>query len=515
MKPHDRLPRTHRRIWQISAAVVLVASGVGVFLFLRYWPFRQQTVLRALQSGLSTKIQVRKFHEVFFPHPGCVMDGVVIGSSSDGKTPPPATIQQLEIEAAYSSFLTAGTQISSIRARGLHLLVPTYAHGMEAKGFPHASAGSGSKFSIDQLSLENSEIEILSSPHDRDPLIFTVYRAQVGPVANGRAAKFQVKLKNPKPTGEIQSAGQIGPWNGKTPGETRLSGEFSFQRADLSAIPDISGKLNARGKFKGRLGDLAVNGSTDVPDFEITTTRHSEHLKASFDASVNCMNGDANLKSVSAQFGDTAVSAQGSITDGKDKAGKTTSLSMCVRDGRVQDILHMFTQADPPALMGPINITAKAVLPPESGPFIRTLLLDGTFAMQNSRFTKPGTKENVKKLSQRARGIKDDSPETIESDTAAAVSLRDGVAHLSHVRFHVPGATAKMAGTYSLVTERVNLLGTLRMEVELSHSTKGVKSFLLKFIDPFFEHKSAGAVVPVKLSGTYSHPNFGLAIAPK
>jgi hypothetical protein len=515
MTPHDRLPRTHRPIWQIAAAVVVAAIGVGLFLFLRYWPFREQAVLRALQSGLSTKIKVTKFHEIFFPHPGCVMDGVVIGSSSDGKTLPPATIQQLEIEGSYSSFLTAGTQISSIRARGLHLLVPTYAHGMEAKGFPHATAGSGSKFSIGQLSLENAAIEILSSPHDRDPLLFTVYRAQVGPVANGRAANFQVKMRNPKPRGDIQSAGQIGPWNGKTPGETPLSGEFSFQQADLSTFSDIAGKLNARGKFTGRLGNLAVNGSTDIPDFEITRTRHSEHLKAAFDAGVNCMNGDTDLKSVSAQFGQTSVSAQGSITDGKDKAGKITSLSMCVRDGRVQDILHMFTQADPPALTGPINLTAKAVLPPESGPFIRTLHLDGTFAMQNSRFTKPGTKESVKKLSQRARGIKDDSPETIESDSAAAVSLRDGVAHLSNLRFHVPGATAKMAGTYSLVTERVNLLGTLRMEVELSHSTKGVKSFLLKFVDPFFQHKSTGAVVPVKLSGTYSHPNFGLAVAPK
>jgi AsmA-like protein len=514
MQAHNGLPRTHRHVWQIAAALVLAAIAVGLFLFFKYWPFQRDAVVRALRSGLSTNVQIAKFHEVFFPHPGCVMDGVVIGSSLPGGTPPPVTIQQLEIEGSYTSFLKPGTQISSIRARGLHLLVPTYAHATDAKGFPHVSAGGGSKFSIDQLSLENAAIEIASAPHDRDPLLFTVYHAQVGPVANGRVTKFDVKMKNPKPRGEIQCAGQIGPWNSKAADKTPLSGDFSFQQADLSTFPDIAGKLNARGKFTGRLGDLAVNGSTDVPDFEITRTKHSEHLKAAFDASVNCMNGDTNLKSVSAQFGKTSVSAQGSI-NGNDKEGKTTSLSMCVRNGRVQDILHMFTQSDPPALTGPIDLTAKAVLPPERGPFIRTLRLDGTFAMQKSRFTKPATKENIKKLSERARGITDDSPESIESDSSAAVSLRDGVAHLSHLSFHVPGATAKMAGTYSLVTERVNLVGTLRMEAELSQSTKGVKSFLLKFIDPLFRHKKAGAVVPVKLGGTYSHPTFGLAIASK
>ena len=66
MQAHDALPRTHRHVWQIGAAVVLAAIAVGLFLFLKYWPFQQDAVVRALRSGLSTNIQVAKFHEVFF-----------------------------------------------------------------------------------------------------------------------------------------------------------------------------------------------------------------------------------------------------------------------------------------------------------------------------------------------------------------------------------------------------------------------------------------------------------------
>ena len=515
MRLRPRLPWNRRTIWKVAAAVVFAAIVVGFFVFSRYWPFRREAVVQALESGLSTKVEVGKFRETFFPRPGCVLDQVVFGSSLDGKMPPPVTIQQLAIKASYLSFLRPGTQISFIRARGLQLFVPTYAHPTQLKGFPRVTGGRDSKFSIDRLLLENSSITVVSGPKDPDPLIFGIALADLGPLASGRAANFRLRMTNAQPNGEIQCAGKIGPWNSKVPGQTPLSGEFSFQRADLSTFKDIAGILSARGAFRGRLGDVAVKGSSDIPDFEVTRTRHPVHLETAFDANVDGIHGDTVLNSVNAHFGGTAVAAEGTISGGKDTTGKTVSLSMSVRNGRVQDLLHMFTKADPPALTGPISLTAKAVLPPEPRAFIQRLLLDGSFTIQQAKFTTPQTQENVKTLSERARGIKDDPPERIASDARATISMRDGLARISKLSFHVPGAHANMAGTYNLLTERIDLLGTLQMEVDLSRSTKGLKSALLKFVDPLFHRKHAGAIVPVKLDGTYSHPSFGFALTPK
>jgi len=52
----------------------------------------------------------------------------------------------------------------------------------------------------------------------------------------------------------------------------------------------------------------------------------------------------------------------------------------------------------------------------------------------------------------------------------------------------------------------------LDMQAELSQTTKGIKSFLLKALDPFFKKKHAGAVVPIKITGTYGHPSYGLSL---
>jgi hypothetical protein len=38
---------------------------------------------------------------------------------------------------------------------------------------------------------------------------------------------------------------------------------------------------------------------------------------------------------------------------------------------------------------------------------------------------------------------------------------------------------------------------------------------LLKVLDPFFKKKRAGYVMPVKITGTYEHPFFGLDLIDK
>ncbi len=40
-----------------------------------------------------------------------------------------------------------------------------------------------------------------------------------------------------------------------------------------------------------------------------------------------------------------------------------------------------------------------------------------------------------------------------------------------------------------------------------------MKGLLLKALDPFFKKKRGGYIVPVKITGTYQHPSFGLDLS--
>ena len=99
------------------------------------------------------------------------------------------------------------------------------------------------------------------------------------------------------------------------------------------------------------------------------------------------------------------------------------------------------------------------------------------------------------------------------SDLKGHVLLKGGTARFSNLSFSVPGALARFQGTYSLITEKIDLRGTLQTNSEVAKTTTGMKSMMLKVIEPFFKKKHVGYVVPVKIVGTYEHPLFGLDLS--
>jgi hypothetical protein len=55
----------------------------------------------------------------------------------------------------------------------------------------------------------------------------------------------------------------------------------------------------------------------------------------------------------------------------------------------------------------------------------------------------------------------------------------------------------------------------MRVDSQISNTTSGSKAVLLKMMNPFFKKKRKGEVVPVRISGTYEHPTFGLDLDDK
>ncbi len=143
--------------------------------------------------------------------------------------------------------------------------------------------------------------------------------------------------------------------------------------------------------------------------------------------------------------------------------------------------------------------------------------LQGDFGIDAGSFTKSDTQQGVNSLSQGALGEKnhktendDSDPRNVLSDLKGHVLLKNGIATFSNLSFGVPGALAQMRGTYDLISEKIDLHGTLKTEAEVSKTTHGIKSLMLKVLDPFFKNKPDGYLAPVKITGTYDHPEFGL-----
>ena len=78
------------------------------------------------------------------------------------------------------------------------------------------------------------------------------------------------------------------------------------------------------------------------------------------------------------------------------------------------------------------------------------MILSGNFGIGRGKFNDTPTEQGLTKLSESTRKGKQEiaeNPETVLSDLKGQVTARDGVAHLSHVEFLIPGAHAWLNGT--------------------------------------------------------------------
>src|SRR5262249_14857706 len=90
-------------------------------------------------------------------------------------------------------------------------------------------------------------------------------------------------------------------------------------------------------------------------------------------------------------------------------------------------------------------------------------------------------------------------------------TLADGRLELSDLTFEVPGTKVRLTGQYALRAETLDFHGTLSMDAKLSETQSGLKSLLLKAVDPLFR-KNGMSQLPIKISGTRNNPSFGLDV---
>jgi hypothetical protein len=488
-------------------AALVVIGGVSLVLALR-WPFTQAAVIATLQEKFSSTVEFKTFRGTYLT-PGCIAEGVTFRLNDDPNAAPFATVEKLTIEGGYFGFFTSPKRIGRIKVEGLRVLVPS-ASGRATISREEA-APTGDRLIIGEIVADGAVVQFVSEKNPATALQFEVHKLRLDSVTNGRPMSFHAIVLNPEPPGEVSADGQLGPLKANDFAHIALSGSYGFRHANLGAFPGIAGTLSSNGTFGGVLGQIDVEGATDVPDFQVTTSGHPVHLNVQFHAVVNGANGDVALPLVHAQFEKTSMVLQGQVAGRAGGVGKTVSLAVTEATGRIEDWLHLFASSNRPGLTGSMNFAANVAIAFEQERFLDGVALQGDFAIDTMRFTRSQTQENVNLLSQRAEGEKaDGDPASVISNLKGHIEITKGIARFSTLSFGVPGALAQMHGTYGLQNEQIDLHGALQLDARLSKGSTGIKSLLLTVVEPFLKKQDAGEIVPVRLTGSYTHPSYGM-----
>lgn len=486
--------------WGIALVLfAAISAAVGAFLCIKFWPFSQKEVIENLAAFSDSSVSIQGYHPTYFPVPGCVLYGVEF---RHGSAPAPLiTIQKLRIMGSFSGI--PWQHVPRVTAEGTHVLIPPI--GGNAPFHPGKV-----KLRVGELVADGAVIEIASNEPHEPPLRFDIREAQLNEVGLRSAIRYRIKFHSPNPPGEIFATGRFGPWSDRDPENTPLSGGYNYTDANLVIYDGIAGIMSSDGKFDGTLKHIDVLGSTDVPAFELKSSGHEVHLQTKFDAWVDGSNGDIFLKRVEAKLGRTTVVAEGRIADSDGSKGKTAKFHLSSRDGRIEDILNLFVTSPVAPMVGAISFDGESEIYNGDSPFLDRIRLAGTFAIDQAEFTAGDTQGEVDKLSAGAQGKKKDDPATALTTLKGNVQLAHSIANLSDVDLRIPGAHALLHGTFNVINYRIDLHGKMRVETRISKTESGLKAVILKVMDPIFKKKRTGEIVPVRITGTYEKPEFGL-----
>ena len=495
-----------------SALILLTLLIIASIILATHWPFTQSDVASALEV-LPGHTQFTKFHYSLFPSPGCVAEGVSF--TRKDATTPLFTIRRITIHARYADLFLRPGYIAGINLEGLNVQVPP---GSEAEAFQ-----TNPKIRIGTITADNSVLEIHRA---NNPTVhFDIHALTLNSVSAHGSISYHVAMTNPLPPGEIDATGKLGPWNFTDMGQTPVEGAYTFNHADLSAFDGIAGMLAATGKFSGILAHIETSGDINIPDFSVTRSEHVVPLRTQYQGLVNGTNGDVALPRVNAEFLHTSVVSSAKIEGTPQSHGKIANIDLQVSDGRIEDVLRLFVRGHKPSLEGVSSFRAHVIIPPGNDPFLKKVKLDGNFGVSDADFPKRKTAQRIEELSDRSRGEKekniekkqnnDEDPERVISNLTGKVDLSRATANFSTLSFSVPGALAQMHGTYNLISQKIDLHGTLKTDAKFTQvAGGGVASIFGKPLDLIFQRKKHGAVIPVHLLGTYSDPDVGLDLLP-
>lgn len=370
---------------------------------------------------------------------------------------------------------------------------------------------------VDRLEIDRASLILGTNKPGKIPLDFEIGSLLLKSVGAGQPMHFHATLINPKPIGNIDSSGSFGPFDAHNPGNSPVSGTYSFSHADLGPLKGIAGILSSTGQYHGVLNSITVDGVTDTPDFSLDTAVHPMPLHTKFHAIVDGTNGDTHLEPVDAMLLHSHILASGDVVNVPGQ-GHTINLDVTVDPGRIEDMLTLAVKTLPPIMTGALTVHTKLFIPPGKQSVTSKMRMQGNFEITGVHFTSADVQQKIDELSLRGQGhpqeAENETKQNVKANIASSMqgnfNLENDKITITGLRYNVPGAHIAMNGVYTLDGNQVDFHGTARLDAKVSQMVTGWKSLLLKAADPFFSKDGAGTEVPIAITGTRSDLHFGL-----
>jgi hypothetical protein len=520
----DQKTEKGRGVWGRIAVSLLIAvivlAAIGEIVVHRAMPILKGRVIETLSTRFDSRVEIDGFSVSVLKGLEVSGEGLRIYPQDEvfaaGATDPLIALGHFSFHANLLALFVKPMHVATVHVEGMVIHIPPREMRQQApKGQRHLGK---IKILVDEIVFDDSKLIIGTIKPGKEPKDFEMSRIVMRNVGPDASWKYDATLGNAIPRGDIHATGTFGPWNNESPGDSSVTGHYTFDHVDLNTIKGIGGMLSSVGDFSGQLDKIVVDGNTETSNFSLDTANHGVPLHTKFHAIVDGTSGDTYLQPVVARLGGSDFTCSGAIVNVRGR-GHIIDLDVNVPSGKIQDFLQLAVKTSPVVMTGGLQMKTKLHIRPGPESVSKKIGLKGGFTLRQIHFTNPEVEDKVDMLSLRAQGdpkAAKPGAEDVYSEIAGQFVMADGKLSFSKLNYTLPGADVSLAGEYTLNGERFEFEGKVRTKAKLSQMVGSKwKSILLKPVDPFFKKDGAGAVIPVKVSGTRSAPKFGLDLRHK
>ena len=524
-----------KRHWILAVGLLAVLLAVGLaiaasVLARRVEPYARQAAIRYLSQRFASDVELRSLrirlpetsllHLVLTRGRGISAriegEGLSLRLKDRPGSVPLFAIRKFRCDVDLQSLLQPPVTVTQVWVTGMEIQVPPRAERTpDAAGAAPGSQQSASNPSVTIRKVSIQHAALVLNPRDsrKFPLRFEIQDLQLESAGAGAPMKYDASLTNAKPPGKVHATGTFGPWLAGEPGDTPITGDYEFTKADLGVFAGIAGTLRSSGSFEGRLSALTVRGQASVPDFRLRNRGSPVPLLARFTVLVDGTNGNTTLQPVAATLGSTKFTTSGGIIRHEANQPRAISLDVSMPDGNLRDVLRLAMKGDP-FMEGRLALTTNIDIPPLSEKVREKLEMDGHFQVSDARFLHSTIQNQIDGLSNRARGQpRNPASDQVVSNMSGVFHLEDAAMDFRKLSFGIPGADIDLAGNFNLDSDALAFAGTLKLQATVSQLVTGWKRLILRPADRLFEKDGAGTFLHIRVDGTSRAPKFSVNLA--
>ena len=445
---------------------LIVVSGIGVAIAARQLePRLRNWVTSTLSESLESEVELGAVKLNWVP---LTLSAENLTVRHHGRTdvPPLLVVKSFSVDLRPTDLWSS--TVEHVKVDGLEINFPPKDPATGKRPLPNPTSGDGANdgsegLVVKMLTATNTRMAIIPREAGKNPKVWDIVELEMKNLRSSEPATFTAGLINPIPYGKIETTGTFGPWRSDEPGESPVSGDYTFA-ADLGTINGLEGELNAVGKMNGTIARISTTGQTRTDKFRLTELDGDPlPLTTAYDAVVDGTKGDVELKRVDVHLGRSEFIARGVVEGTKGVKGKRVVVNVKSSNANLGELLRFVSKAAQPPAYGNLVIDTAFDLPQGTAPVLSRVQLEGSVRAERVTFTNDAVQDKIDLLSRKAQGKPNDaSIDEVASRLYTKFALRNGLFTYQGLKFMVQGADVRLDGTHSLRSKTLNLAGEVR-----------------------------------------------------